>query len=83
MTPFQLDESAKAPWTSTTVGRPGSPRVTDHAPFGGTEGRRRSPPPPSLVAAQRTDRNDLRSSSEKTCGSSQAAKWPPFGASLK
>src|SRR5215475_4908354 len=31
----------------------------------------------------RSDRNAARSSSEKSCGSSQAAKWPPLAAWLK
>src|SRR5512133_2818712 len=33
--------------------------------------------------AQRSERNAARSSSAKNCGSSQAAKWPPFSTSLK
>ena len=42
---------------------------------------RRVPRP--VLARQRTDANAARSSSEKSCGSSHAAKWPPLAALLK
>src|SRR4029453_115965 len=35
------------------------------------------------IVRQRSDRKGARSSSEKSCGSSQAAKCPPLSTSLK
>ena len=39
MTPFQLEESAKAPWTSTIVGFPAVPVVVDMGFLSGVAGR--------------------------------------------
>ena len=38
-------------------------------------------PPPT--GYPRSDLKPVRTSSEKSCGCSQAAKWPPLGSSLK
>ena len=50
--------------------------------------RATSPPPRGMIPttnprAHRRVANAARSSSEKSCGSSQAAKWPPLSTSLK
>src|SRR5918995_2470893 len=45
-------------------------------------GAHRSCAPPTS-AGQRSDLNAARTSSEKSCGSSHAAKWPPLSTSLK
>src|SRR4029077_4636639 len=55
---------------------------------GGRCHHHRSPMPPRAArsggsAPQRSDRKAARSSSEKSCGSSQAAKCPPLSTSLK
>ena len=43
---------------------------------------RRSPALVAVTGYERSDRNAVRISSEKSCGCSQAAKWPPRSSRL-
>src|SRR5829696_7283909 len=72
ITPLQLEASANAPWTRTTV-RGALDACSDT----------RAPSLVGIDVDQRSDLNAARISRAKSSGSSQAGKWPPLSASLK